>query len=202
MSRLQDGLAEHQRLIAQEQAEKAKLRTELDDATEQLAKRREQMDQAQETLQDRNQRLMKAEAAHQALLANLEKAREEAGRQKEMLRATMLVNRAQLSERDRKIDEACAASLHVYHQMSKTLQTMLAQAKLPFPALTGKRTEQRQRRIVEDYAQFDPDWYLAHYTDVSEVGMDPVLHFIHHGLAEGRSPNAATEALRQAALGQ
>ena len=77
---------------------------------------------------------------------------------------------------------------------------MLAQAALPFPALTGKLTEQRQRRILDDHAEFDADWYLAHYLDVAGSGMDPAVHFIRHGMAEGRAPNAAMEALRQAAF--
>ena len=193
IAQLKDGLVEHQRRIAEEEAEKARLQAE-------LAKHGEEIGRAQETLEDRNIRLMKAEAAHRAVLADLERAKEEAGRQKEMLRATMLAKQAEVSERDRKVEGACAASLLVYQQMSKTLQTMLAQAVLPFPALTAKMTEQRQRRIVKDHAEFDADWYLANYSDVADSGMDPVLHFINYGLGEGRSPNAATEALRRASF--
>lgn len=36
---------------------------------------------------------------------------------------------------------------------------------------------------------FDGAWYLASYPDVKEAGIEPVLHFLAHGLHEGRNPN-------------
>jgi GT2 family glycosyltransferase/glycosyltransferase involved in cell wall biosynthesis len=36
---------------------------------------------------------------------------------------------------------------------------------------------------------FDPDWYQARYPDIIVAGLDPLHHFIHHGLAERRDPN-------------
>jgi hypothetical protein len=38
---------------------------------------------------------------------------------------------------------------------------------------------------------FDPEWYLAVYPDVRELGVDPAHHFIHHGAAEDRRPGPA-----------
>ena len=35
----------------------------------------------------------------------------------------------------------------------------------------------------------DPDWYCASYPDVRALGVDPVAHFINHGLDDGRNPN-------------
>ena len=35
----------------------------------------------------------------------------------------------------------------------------------------------------------DPAWYLAHHGDVAAAGMDPAVHYILHGAAEGRAPN-------------
>jgi uncharacterized protein VirK/YbjX len=37
---------------------------------------------------------------------------------------------------------------------------------------------------------FDIDWYLAKYPDVRAAGVDPVHHYLKHGAAEGRDPNA------------
>lgn len=34
---------------------------------------------------------------------------------------------------------------------------------------------------------FDSRWYLKHYTDVQQAGINPLLHYLQHGLAEGRS---------------
>lgn len=36
---------------------------------------------------------------------------------------------------------------------------------------------------------FDGAWYLTFYPDVKEAGMEPVTHFLSHGMQEGRNPN-------------
>jgi hypothetical protein len=33
---------------------------------------------------------------------------------------------------------------------------------------------------------FDAESYLAHYPDVQQAGMDPLRHYIWHGMGEGR----------------
>jgi len=48
----------------------------------------------------------------------------------------------------------------------------------------------RQRRAQRRYLQaalFDAEAYLAQYPDVGEGGMDPIRHYIMHGMAEGRN---------------
>ena len=35
---------------------------------------------------------------------------------------------------------------------------------------------------------FDPEWYLATYKDIADVGIDPVVHYFVAGAAEGRLP--------------
>ena len=36
---------------------------------------------------------------------------------------------------------------------------------------------------------FDPGWYRARYPDIVAANLDPLLHFIRHGIAERRDPN-------------
>lgn len=36
---------------------------------------------------------------------------------------------------------------------------------------------------------FDSDWYLSHNTDVASAGIDPVVHYLKFGAAEGRDPS-------------
>ncbi|HEY8240107.1 MAG TPA: polysaccharide pyruvyl transferase family protein, partial [Kiritimatiellia bacterium] len=43
-------------------------------------------------------------------------------------------------------------------------------------------------------ARFDRAYYLVLYDDVAAAGIDPLLHFIHHGAAEGRLPHAGYDA--------
>lgn len=40
---------------------------------------------------------------------------------------------------------------------------------------------------------FDPDFYLVTYPEVRESGIDPWVHFLAHGYAEGRRPSATHE---------
>ncbi len=35
---------------------------------------------------------------------------------------------------------------------------------------------------------FDPEWYLRRYPDLTEAGVDPLRHFLAHGLQEDRDP--------------
>lgn len=36
---------------------------------------------------------------------------------------------------------------------------------------------------------FDRDWYVENNSDVRAAGIDPLLHYLRHGAAEGRDPN-------------
>ena len=36
---------------------------------------------------------------------------------------------------------------------------------------------------------FDAEWYRARYPDIAGAGLDPLDHFVRHGVAEGRDPN-------------
>jgi chromosome segregation ATPase len=45
---------------------------------------------------------------------------------------------------------------------------------------------QRQLDMLRARGLFDSSSYLERYPDVGEAGMDPLLHYIMHGMAEGR----------------
>jgi glycosyltransferase involved in cell wall biosynthesis len=69
-------------------------------------------------------------------------------------------------------------------------------AKLAFWAATGRLRRKRAYRaqvrhslaLLASSPLFDPDWYLARYPDVGATGLDPALHFVTSGGAEGRDP--------------
>lgn len=44
----------------------------------------------------------------------------------------------------------------------------------------------------------DKDFYLSHYPDVAELGIDPIHHFARYGLFEGRSANAMHDRWKNA----
>ena len=47
----------------------------------------------------------------------------------------------------------------------------------------------RQRLWRNPIGLFDVEYYLAQNQDVSEAGVDPVLHYLHQGYREGRDPS-------------
>lgn len=44
-------------------------------------------------------------------------------------------------------------------------------------------------QVITDSGYFDSEFYLKKYPDVYNAGIDPLLHFINHGCAEGRIPS-------------
>lgn len=53
-----------------------------------------------------------------------------------------------------------------------------------------KRQLRRHVDAIRDSGLFDMDWYRARYADVSESGVDPLLHYVSNGWREGRDPSA------------
>ncbi|HIN66068.1 MAG TPA: methyltransferase domain-containing protein [Candidatus Obscuribacterales bacterium] len=50
------------------------------------------------------------------------------------------------------------------------------------PSMRRRRT----KKVLQKKNHFDGDAYLAKYADVAESGMNPLHHYIFHGMAEGR----------------
>ena len=51
------------------------------------------------------------------------------------------------------------------------------------------RLKKQQARLKRT-GIFDPEAYLAAYPDVAEAALDPLWHYINHGMAEGRQPHS------------
>ena len=60
---------------------------------------------------------------------------------------------------------------------------------LPLPENDPAAIFARDRAVVANSPYFDREWYLAHYPDIGQVGMDPLEHFVQSGWKEGRSPS-------------
>jgi hypothetical protein len=58
-----------------------------------------------------------------------------------------------------------------------------AEGRLPLPKIVN-----RQMPAAALSAGFDPAFYLAQYPDIAAAGMDPLLHYVQFGRAEGRLP--------------
>ncbi len=71
-----------------------------------------------------------------------------------------------------------------------------AQLRPPRPLVGLHRTLSwlESRRFERDM-QFDRDWYLRQNPDVAGAGIDPLKHYLSHGLREDRDPNPAFSAV-------
>jgi SAM-dependent methyltransferase len=77
--------------------------------------------------------------------------------------------------------------------------TGLKQARL---ALTFRRSAMRKKQnellhaveIVGRSPFFDPVWYLKNYPDIAVAEINPLIHYLEHGVAEGRNPGPQFDA--------
>lgn len=61
---------------------------------------------------------------------------------------------------------------------------------LPFLGATALETFMRSwQRFPLGHPHFEAQWYLERYPDVGLSGQNPLVHFVHFGMKEGRQPN-------------
>jgi glycosyltransferase involved in cell wall biosynthesis len=75
---------------------------------------------------------------------------------------------------------------HGWSGLARRSWTKLVNASTPFANATTKR---RRREASLCQQVFDRTWYLDQNPDVASAGVDPLLHYLEHGAAEGRDPN-------------
>ena len=54
---------------------------------------------------------------------------------------------------------------------------------------TKQSNKDNLKKALEKSKLFDKDWYLTKNQDVKNAGVEPLQHFINHGVFEGRDPN-------------
>lgn len=56
--------------------------------------------------------------------------------------------------------------------------------------------EKRYYILISESELFDNKWYLATYDDVAKSGIDPILHYLRYGAAEGRIASPYFDSVR------
>src|SRR5215471_20910549 len=56
--------------------------------------------------------------------------------------------------------------------------------------LRTRLTDQSEQSVIGRSGLFDAEWYLAQNPDVAAAGINPLVHYLRHGPADGRDPNA------------
>lgn len=64
-------------------------------------------------------------------------------------------------------------------------------AKNLYERASRRRALLRAARQIRRSGLFDAEWYRRSYPDVELGGLDPALHYLRHGAAEGRDPGPA-----------
>ncbi len=116
--------------------------------------------------------------AHAMLLADRDRALAESQAEATALRD--LVEQARTT--------ALKAQTREIDQSIRLMQAALALAP------RGSAGAMARRRLAALYIAeglIDPDWYRAAYPDVQGAGLDAAVHFLDHGLADGRPPRLA-----------
>jgi hypothetical protein len=71
---------------------------------------------------------------------------------------------------------------------AQSVLTAVAQSA-PWRWLPGRIRASALSPLVRQTGLLDPDWYAVRYEDVASRGLDPVRHYLTHGVNEGRYPN-------------
>lgn len=111
--------------------------------------------------------------------AALNEARRQDERSVEIVQLTLLV-------RDLEIDAKRAAEQLDWLSQALTQVLMMRLPRPWWAGLTGRRQPHAVAQHVDLGPLFDKAAYLRRYPDVTEAGMEPLLHYVMHGQAEGR----------------
>ena len=76
-------------------------------------------------------------------------------------------------------------------ELGRTVAALLDNRR--WSLLPKKVRVKQQMALLKRAGLFDAEWYLQHYHDVRESGMDPLRHYVEYGAREGRGPNAKFE---------
>jgi hypothetical protein len=61
----------------------------------------------------------------------------------------------------------------------------------------ARKAQVRKRAgLLERCEFFDADWYRQRYKDVADAGVDPLRHYVEHGIGEGRDANPLQAEVR------
>ncbi len=120
------------------------------------------------------------------------------GKQREHLDETVKLSRLAIDREQQANAEAEKARLIrevAAKELGKSIVALLDNHK--WSLLPRRVRLKRQMALLDRIGLFDREWYLEHYHDVRESGMDPLRHYAEYGAREGREPNSKFERPKQ-----
>jgi flagellar motor protein MotB len=125
--------------------------------------------------------------AYESRLADLQR-RYEAAMQAERERSREVVLLTNLLAREEERHEELADRL----TWSAAVHEMLLEQPKSWSLLSAVERRRRQLLRLRSAGLFDHEAYLKRYPDVRDSGMDPLSHYLLHGLREGRLRSSET----------
>jgi hypothetical protein len=184
-------------LLAERSREIRWLNGELHTSMAESDDRRAALESTREQLAQRDAEIERSVAALMAARSDADAARAERDAIRNQLDAATAVSaheRAMAEDRGLELDRQRAA----LEDVKRRLATAEAWAGRPLPAAptrwwrraTLRLREDNARELIEVSGYFDVDWYERHYPDVAASRLDPIIHYLRHGAAEGRDPSS------------
>ena len=202
MQALQAALEEARGELSQTQSALAQRSAEADDVSDQLRRASESLAEAESARQRDAERTGEEIATLTRLLRDKDEECRRAGDELSKLRAEKGTLEGRLAERFNELavitrlltaresdlkesGEQVAwlrevSSVLLNGSISRTLKGRLA-ALMP-----ARMRLSKQKERLKNTGTFNPDAYLAANPDVAQAGLDPLRHYIEHGIAEGR----------------
>jgi hypothetical protein len=198
VERLENNLLQRQEEISQawtlleaEKAAKDELKIELQNEIAELS---EKLRQADEWVFKLSNERREAEQLSTQLQARLGKAQGQLATMLEELRVREIQAAAyagELEEANRELSSLRGKDkdLRWLQRVNEALAGSTAGWRDLMPPVWRRR---RQLSVLRSLGLFDSDQYLDRYPDVAKAGMDPLVHYIAHGMAEGRQTGVPT----------
>ena len=190
---------ELQAQIQQAQGERDRLRSALAQRELELANQAERIEQLSATVERDSALLASRGRELEEVRARLQQERRR--RTDTALRASAEAERwrrilaRRLRARTARAIAPLSASTALAREVARRLR--FGKSLLPgsTPLLSSLRPQfRRQAALITASGLFDPDFYLAKYPDVAEADLDPLMHYVLVGGAEGRAPHPAFDA--------
>ncbi len=196
------------------QARLTDYRSELKAAREQLQQREDELSSLRRALEDTQAALLKAESLAQKaesleqIVESLEQKTESLAQKAEetdTLRDLLHERESTLRNLRRAFTEQERQVMDLYNSLSwrmtaplrrfawirdTSFYKLLSRAILniivrPF----SKMKPSSDIRVIRNSGLFDEQFYVSHYRDIAQAGIDPLWHYVHHGALERRDPN-------------
>ena len=156
--------------------------------------------------QNQIEALDKKQREQQPLIARLRETVEERektiallqGKQKEQLEETVKLSRLVLDHQQQASDESEKTKIMrqtAAQEVGRAIVALLDNRNWSF--LPRRLRLKRQMALLDRVGLLDREWYLEHYHDVRESGMDPLRHYTEFGAREGREPNPKLDRIKQ-----